>query len=88
MSLNILSIIAWFITLSIPKFTIDKRFIPCYDIDMIAETNIRVTFVTSKDNKELLTKLAQNEKRTLSSQIDYIVDRWLKEQEVKPCLNQ
>jgi hypothetical protein len=50
---------------------------------MIAETNIRVTFVTTKASKANLERIAQREKRTLSSQIDYIVETWLKEQAAK-----
>jgi hypothetical protein len=55
---------------------------------MIAETNIRVTFVTSKDSKEKLQEFASKEKRTLSSQIDYIVEQWLAQQNGKPDSSQ
>ena len=46
---------------------------------MIAKTNIRVTFVTSKENKKALQKRAAKDKRTMSSQIDFIIEAWLKE---------
>lgn len=48
---------------------------------MIKDTNIRVTFVTTKKNKAQLEAIAATEKRTLSSQIDYLVEQWLKQQQ-------
>lgn len=48
---------------------------------MIKDTNIRVTFVTTKENKAQLEAIAATEKRTLSSQIDYVVEQWLKQQQ-------
>ena len=52
-----------------------------YDNRMIKDTSIRVTFVTTKDNKARLEAIAAKQKRTLSSQLDYLVENWLKEHE-------
>lgn len=46
---------------------------------MIKDTNIRVTFVTTKANKARLEAIAVKERRTLSSQIDYMLEQLLKD---------
>ncbi len=49
---------------------------------MIKHSKIRVTFVTTKDNKAALEAIAEKQRRTLSSQIDYIIEQWLESQPV------
>ena len=66
---------------------IDMSYELWYDNLMIKDTNIRVTFVTTKDNKARLETIATKQKRTLSSQLDYLVENWLKEHEdVSPAV--
>ena len=60
---------------------IDMSYELWYDNLMIKDTNIRVTFVTTKENKARLEAIAAKQKRTLSSQLDYLVENWLKEHE-------
>ena len=60
---------------------IDMSYELWYDNLMIKDTNIRVTFFTTKDNKARLEAIASKQKRTLSSQLDYLVENWLKEHE-------
>ena len=61
---------------------IDTSYEPCYYVVMIKHSKIRVTFVTTKDNKAALEAIAEKQRRTLSSQIDYIIEQWLESQAV------